>query len=231
MQGRLTITLEVPEPIGSFPVGVDLNVTNPIVATDIKNRTFFINGLSQRILSKKLRKVKSRLQTKLATKKAKGKNTHSIVRTLKRLSCKQRNRTKTYARTVAKRFVKWLEPNSIIVFEDLRIPKALKKDKMRKGTRRKLNQWYQMLLRDSIIHQAELNGYAYDYTDPFLTSQKCNICGQLGYRFGHYFTCSCGNKEHADVNASKNIRNQFAVLRSSGLKSPSPEAFNSTCTI
>lgn len=225
LKGNLCITIEVPEPKGIFPVGVDLNETNPIVATDINNKTFFVNGLDLRIKNNKLRKVKSRLKCKLATKKAEGKNTHSVVRTLKRLSCKQRNRINTYAKTIAKQFVNWLEPNSIIIFEDLKnIPQVSKKMKLRKGVKRRLSGWYHRLLRECIINVAELKGFAYDYTSAYQTSIKCNVCGQIGVRQKHSFTCSCGNKDHADKNASKNIRDKFTILRSSGVQSITLEA-------
>jgi transposase len=53
-------------------------------------------------------------------------------------------------------------------------------------------------------------------------------CGLLGVRKGHQFFCPrCNQVEHADVNASQNLRLKFTVLRSSGLPSISPEARSS----
>src|SRR5947208_10716955 len=39
--GRLTLTLEVPEPAGILPVGIDLNETNALVAVDPDGRSLF----------------------------------------------------------------------------------------------------------------------------------------------------------------------------------------------
>jgi transposase len=92
---------------GSISVGVDRNETNFLVAVKEKGEVFFDSGLNLRVWRKKHRKKVARLQKKLAERKAQHKDTRSVRRLLKRLSLCQRNFTKTYCQTVAKRFIAW----------------------------------------------------------------------------------------------------------------------------
>jgi len=224
---HLSLTVEVPNPQGILPVGIDRNATNIIVATDINNRVFFEDGLDHRIKNTKLRKVRKRLNAKFVARKAEGKNTHSIVRLFKRLRHKQNNRTKTYAQTIAKRLINWCESNSILVMEELDVsqPKRALNYKMRTGTRRKLSQWFQGAVGKAIENKASQAGIGVVYVSPYNTSQNCSRCGLKGVRNRHKFECpSCGFVCHADTNAAVNIRNRYTALRSSGLPSISPEA-------
>ena len=41
--------------------------------------------------------------------------------------------------------------------------------------------------------------------DPAYTSQTCSACGGMGKRQRHRFVCLCGQRAHADLNASRNI--------------------------
>ena len=226
---HLCITVNMPEPKGVFPVGVDRNETNPIVAVDLAGREFFENGLVRRIKNTKIRKLRKRLNAKLVAKKAEGMNTHSVIRLLKRLGHDQRNRTKTYTQTVAKRFVEWCPKDAIIILEDLNMPQLKRSAnyKIRKGVRRRLSQWFRSLLETSIRNKATQNGIAVASVSPYNTSQNCSRCGIKGTRQKHRFSCSsCGFVSHADTNAAVNIRNRFTVLRGSGLLSMSPEAYS-----
>ncbi|MEZ0375055.1 MAG: hypothetical protein ACAI44_38570, partial [Candidatus Sericytochromatia bacterium] len=51
--GFVCITLEVPEPAGILPVGVDLNETNILVAVDPDGKDLFISGIPHRISNRK----------------------------------------------------------------------------------------------------------------------------------------------------------------------------------
>lgn len=223
---KLCITLEVPEPSGKIPVGIDLGATNALVAST-ENDTLFISGKEQKVLNQKTRKVRQRLQTKLSERKAQKKDTHSVRRVLKRLARKQSNRSRTFCRETAAKLCKWAPENNVLVFEDLKIKQVRKGRKQRKGTNRKLSQWFYGMMINACSNRAARNGIAISFVDPAYTSQRCNKCGQIGNRRGHKFTCSCGYTSHADINASHNIRLTFTVLRNSGLHSTSPETLMS----
>lgn len=222
-EAHLCLTLEAPNAAGEIPVGIDLGATNALVAST-ETDTLFISGLSTKIRNKRTRKTRQRLNKKLTDKKAQHKDTRGVRRVLKRLSRKQSNRSRTFCRETAAKLCRWVPANAVLVFEDLRIKQVRKDRPMRKGTRRKLSQWFFNMMTQTCSSRAERCGIAVAYINPAYTSQRCSRCGQLGIRRGHHFSCSCGHTAHADVNASHNIRLAFTVLRSSGRKSTRPEA-------
>ena len=220
---RLCLTLEVPEPSGDIPVGIDLGATNALVASTDTD-TLFLSGKRNKVRNQRTRKVRQRLQKRLADRKAQKKDTRSVRRTLKRLGRRNSNRSQTFCKETAAKLCKWIPENSVLVFEDLRIKKVRKGRRNRSGTNRKLSQWFYNMMIQACTSRAERDGIAVAFVNPAYTSQRCSKCGQLGERWGHSFKCSCGHNDHADVNASHNVRLTFTVLRSSGLQSTSPEA-------
>ena len=227
--GRVALTLDVPDPAGVHPVGIDLNETNAIVAMDADDRTFFESGKAVKVTNKRTFKTRKRLQRKLATRKAEGQDTRSVRRLLKRLGRKRSNRTRTFAQTAAKKVVTWAPPQSLLVFEALHIPQPRKGTIRGKALRRRLSQWQ----HEQIVHyarcRAEECGMTVATVNPAYTSKTCARCGALGTRRRHRFSCgACGVTAHADVNAAKNIRNRYIVFQHGGLPSISPEALDSS---
>jgi len=204
--GYLCVTLPKPAAKGSILVGIDRNETNLLVAVKETGEVFFENGLKLRIWRTKHRKKVARLQRKLAERKAQRKDTRSVRRVLKRLSLRQRNFTKTFCQTLAKRFVEWVGNDAVLAFE------ALKFSQGKKGSsalNRRLHQFPHGLLLRCIRNKAEMVGFPIVLVNPAFTSQTCSRCGQLGERERHRFTCHhCGFTSHADLNAAYNILNR-----------------------
>jgi len=221
----LCLTLKVPDPKSIIPVGIDLGINNALVASTDK-KTLFISGSKLKQANKKLRKVRQRLQQKLNVHKAKCRDTRSVRKVLKRLEQKHHNRNTTFCKETAAKLCRWVPQNAILIFEDLHFKQIKKTSKQRKGTRRKISQWFYAQMIKACTNRAQRDGIGIDYTNPFETSQKCRKCGLLGIRIGHHFSCVCGHVEHADVNASHNVRLNYAVLRNSGLQSISPETLS-----
>src|SRR5947208_2790878 len=90
--GRVTLTLDVPEPQGVLPVGIDLGETNALVAVDPDGRELFISGKAIKVKNIRAAKTRSRIQSKHATRKAEKRDTRSVRRLLKRLGRTRRNR-------------------------------------------------------------------------------------------------------------------------------------------
>jgi len=212
-KGSLCITLEVRDPKGIIPVGIDLGIRNAIVASTKKD-TLVISGRELSEKRKRIRKTRARIQSKKSSKKELGKDTRSVRRVLKSLSKKQKNKTKTFCQEAASKLCKWVPENAVLVFEDLKIKKTSKKAHVRKGTRRKLNSFCYNLMIQSVTNRAERDGLAIAFVDPAYTSQICNQCGLIGDRNGSKFICSsCSHNDCADRNASLNILSKFTVLR------------------
>jgi len=219
--GYVAITVEIPDAPGILPVGVDLNETNALVVVDPDGKELFISGLERRIKNKQTRKTIKRLQKKLAARKAEGKSTRSVARTLKRLQGKQARRTKNFCHVASKKLVEWAPQNCVLVFEDLNFKQG------KKGPRfwnRRFHTWPRGMLLAFARYKVEGKGKL-ALVDPRNTSQICSRCGLRGNRSRHKFTCHwCGLKLHADLNAAFNIRNRYAVLRDGGPPSAGPEA-------
>lgn len=94
---------------------------------------------------------------------------------------------------------------SLIALEDL----THIRDRIRAGkrVRSRLHRWAWRQLQTFIEYKAEAAGIRTVYVNPAYSSQTCSVCGQLGTRHKHRFTCSCGSFAHihSDVNASRNI--------------------------
>jgi len=74
-----------------------------------------------------------------------------------------------------------------------------------KRIRARLHRWAFRQLQDFVDYKAKATGLLVIYIDPAYTSQTCSVCGAIGKRERHRFSCACGTRLHADVNASKNI--------------------------
>ncbi len=223
--GRVTLTLDVPEPAGILPVGIDLNETNALVAVDPDGRELFISGKAIKVKNRRTAKTRSRLQSAHATRKAQHKDTRSVRRVMKRLGRKQRNRTRTFAQQTAKQLVAWAPQNAVLVFEDLHLPQPQKGKIRGRALRRRLSLWQHGAIRTATLTKAQAFGLAVAKVDPRYTSKNCSRCGLRGKRHRHVFACPhCGFTLHADINAALNIRNRYTVFRDGGDSSMSPEA-------
>ena len=74
-----------------------------------------------------------------------------------------------------------------------------------KRVRTRLHRWAFRQLQTFVDYKAEAAGLRVVYVNPAYTSQTCSICGCIGKRVKHRFSCSCGNRAHSDVNGSRNI--------------------------
>lgn len=225
LYGRVTLTLEVPEPKGVVPVGIDLNETNALVAVDADARELFISGLATKVRNRRTMQATKRVQRKLATKKAEGKETRSVRRALKRLSGRRSRRTRDFARVTAKRLVQWAPADAVLVFEDLQMQQPAKGLTRGVALRRRLSLWQHQAIRAAVESKAQMAGVAVTIVDPAYTSKNCSRCGLRGVRKRHAFTCpSCGHTQHADINAAVNIRQRFVQSRLDAAPSVAAEA-------
>ena len=220
--GFVSITIDVPDAVGVHPVGVDLNETNPVVAVDDRDRELFVAGAVQKERKRRIRKTRKRLQKRLASRKAEGKSTKSVGRVLKRLRERQSRSTKDFCHVVSKKLVNWSPKNSVLVFEDLSFEQG--DQEHGKAWNRRFHEWPRGQIVEMTTYKAE-GKHEVAFINPAYTSQRCSRCGLLGNRNRHSFICPhCQFRCHADLNAARNIRNHFAVLRRGGPSSTGPEA-------
>lgn len=89
--------------------------------------------------------------------------------------------------------------------------------KRRKGKKlnRWLGNWSFHQLQSFLAYKCAEKGISLTFVSPKYTSQICNKCGKVdkNSRQKGRFVCSCGHKDHADINAAKNIRDKHASTR------------------
>ena len=64
-----------------------------------------------------------------------------------------------------------------------------------------------MPLVDQVAHKARRRGIRVEKVTVLGASRRCSQCGSIrpGQRRGRNFSCACGNRDHADLNAARNI--------------------------
>lgn len=198
----------VKTPFGTKPVGVDLGINN--IATTS-------NGL--KISGKQAQHVRRHYQKLRTSLQAKG--TRSAKRVLIRLSGKERRWMTSLNHVISKTVVESLKQGEYIAMEKL---KGIRERTNYKKKQRYIHSsWAFRQLQSFIEYKALEKGILAIYVDPRDTSKICSRCGRMGKRFGHFFSCSCGYKNHADFNASYNIASRGNAL-AAGLLSTSPES-------
>ena len=82
-----------------------------------------------------------------------------------------------------------------------------------------LRNWSYYELQNMITYKAAKYGIKVEKIRPAYTSKTCSWCGHRGFRQGVTFICEnpeckkCGEKEHADYNAARNIANSKDIIK------------------
>jgi putative transposase len=180
-------------------VGIDRGIKNPVATSDER---FFGKDAGR------LKRRYSYLQQQLSVK-----GTRSAKRLLKRLSGKEKRFNRDMNHVISK-ILASDETVRAYVLEDLgNITKRKRKSKM---LNRWLHSWPFFQLEAFLKYKCEANGIEIAKVDARYTSQCCNCCGCVDKmnRSGFVFRCiKCGHKDHADVNAAKNIRDKYLTSK------------------
>lgn len=195
---NITFNKEIEDPQPSdnpVIIGVDRGIINLAVTSDNK----FYKGNQVNRISNKYNYLRSKLQ-QCGSKSAK--------RHLKRLALKE-NRFKTdMNHCISKKIVESLDPNSIIVLEDLKYISRRTKS-WSKDLNRKLNTWAFAQLENFLTYKAQSKGILIEHVSAYYTSQKCSECGhtEKQNRLNQpTFKCQkCNFQLNADLNASRVI--------------------------
>ncbi len=129
----------------------------------------------------------------------------SAKQLLKKISGKEARRIKHVNHIVSKQIIQEAIQTQVgtIVMEEL--TNIRKRIRAGKKVRSRLHSWAFHQLQALIQYKAETHGLKVLYVNPAYSSQTCSLCGQLGVRNRHLFKCSCGNQQHSDLNASRNL--------------------------
>ena len=187
------LVLELPDPMiaeNTAIVGVDLGENN---LAAISSGKIYGGG--------KIRNERNKFLAK--RRKLASNGSQSAKQLLKKISGKEARRVKQINHEVSKQIVKDAKDSGIIVLENL--TNIRKRIKGGKRLRSRLHRWAFHQLQTMIAYKAENQGLFVIYVNPAYSSQTCSHCGLLGVREKHFFKCTCGNQQHSDLNASRNL--------------------------
>lgn len=75
-----------------------------------------------------------------------------------------------------------------------------------KRVKTRLHRWAFRQLQDFVVYKAQHVGIETMFVNPAYTSKTCSVCGEIGSRNRHRFSCgNCGTMAHSDCNAAANI--------------------------
>ncbi|MEU1409059.1 transposase [Streptomyces sp. NPDC005728] len=194
-------------------VGVDRGIATAAVTSDgtFHDRPFIRHGEAERY---------RRLQQRLARSKKGSANRHKTIRAMGRIMNRVTDRRADFCAYTANRLA---TRNALVVLEDLKTRNmtasasgTLDQPGQYVAQKRGLNRailykgWHRLEL--ALTNAARYTGTAMVKVNPAYTSQRCSACGLVteGNRESQaVFVCKaagCGHRDHADVNAAKNIK-------------------------
>lgn len=179
------------------PIGVDLGLRHiAVVSEPVSNKRQFFSGKEIGFKRRYFRSLRQSLQKKKA------------LRAVKTLGKKESRWMEDYNRKLAKDIVTFALQfdNPIIKLEKL--DDIRKSCKSMKRADRSIHSWAFYQLKQFIKERAVKFDIDVVDINPYKTSQTCFVCkhAEKANRSRDKFLCkNCGHKNHADLNASKNI--------------------------
>jgi len=141
-------------------------------------------------------------------RKLQQKGTRSAKRRLKAMSGREKRFMKDTNHCVSKKLAN--QPGvAVFVLEDL---SSIRTQRRGKKMNKWLGSWAFYQQEQFLTYKAEALGKRVAHQDPRYTSQKCNICKHIRRTNRHKskFHCkNCGHRTHADLNAAKNVRDDY----------------------
>lgn len=184
---------EIPSIQGKAVMAVDLGENN--LAATSTGKLF--GGGTLRFARDQFLGLRSRLQSN-GSQKAK--------QLLRKVSGKEKRHVRHVNHEVSKGIIAEALQNDVglIVMEEM--TNIRKRIRGGHRIRSRLHRWAFDQLQTFVEYKAQAAGIGVLYVNPAYSSQLCSTCQILGQRHKHRFFCStCGNQQHSDLNASRNL--------------------------
>ena len=197
----------------------ELRENGEIVGIDQGATNIAYTSKGEKYGSKETKRLNRRQDYNLKTVGAKVAESHSrsARRARRRIWQKNARFSTQEAHKVSKRLAED-ETVKVYVLEDLT---GLQQKKAPKPVNRTKRNWAPGKFSQFLEYKCASKGIEVVYVDPAYTSQTCSECGFVDKenRNSAVFKClECGHRDHADFNASKNIRNRYVEELSSPAK-------------
>ena len=180
---------------GTF-IGIDRGINKIAVLSTNK----FFDGKRIKTISRRYEKIRSMLQSKK----------HSGKRHLGKVKSKEQRFRRDANHCITKQIVNSIDSGSTIILENL---KGIRNAKARKEQRKELHKWNFFQFEQFLKYKAMAKGIKVEYTPARYTSQKCSRCGTIlksNRKSQAIYLCKhCSLSLNADLNASRNIRQNY----------------------
>src|SRR3990167_8722379 len=153
-------------------LGIDFGINNLAVTSDGR----FYNSCKVKQAKRKFKFLRSKLQAK---------GTKSARRLLKKISGRERRFMANVNHCISKNIVSNYNGNKIVM-ENL---KGIRKIRRGKRMNYWISNWSFFQLQSFVQYKAERLGVKVVKVNPFMTSQICHRCGQIGSRSSGCFSC------------------------------------------
>jgi len=195
----LLATCDIPDPDQrqtDEALGIDMGITNIAVSSD----GAIFSSETIEYTRKRYSKLRQALQS-CGSKSAK--------RHLKKMGSRQQRFQKDVNHVISKRLVlQAKDTNRSVKVEDLTYIRE-RTTVQGKDNRAKHSNWAFAQLQYFLAYKARMHGVKLEQVDAHYTSQRCFACGHIERANRKtqdtFLCCKCGHKDHADVNAAKNI--------------------------
>jgi IS605 OrfB family transposase len=196
---------------GQF-IGIDRGINKIAVLSTNK----FFDGKKIKTISRRYEKIRSMLQSKK----------HSGKRHLRKVKSKEQRFRRNANHIITKQIVNSIDSGSTIILEKLT---GIRNAKARKEQRKELNKWNFFQFEQFLKYKAMAKGIRVKYTPARYTSQKCSKCGTIlksNRKSQAIYLCShCSLSLNADLNASRNILQNYLNAISYSSRAPVNEPF------
>lgn len=189
--------------VGLYAIGIDQGIRQIAVTSD---NCFYPAG--------KLNLRTAQLRERRGELKSKG--TPSARKRLKSLSRRENRFRADVLHCTVNSILSRCEAVDVIVLEDLSKIEGHKGRNMN----RKLSNWGFAKFRHILTYKAEAISLRLDTVDARYTSQKCSACGVVRKanrkQPQHLYSCQCGLNLNDDLNAARNIRQNYVLSTGEG---------------
>jgi len=179
-------------------VGIDRGIKK--IAVTSENQ--FFGGGKIKKASRRYEKIRKALQSR---------GSKSAKRHLQKISKKENRFRADVNHVVTKRIVESLDRGTVIAIEKL--TGIRQTARLRKKQRKELHKWNFFQFEQFLTYKAEARGNKVEYVSARYTSQKCSACAYISRsnrQSQSVFKCKrCGFSLNADLNASRNIRQNY----------------------
>jgi IS605 OrfB family transposase len=136
----------------------------------------------------------------------------SAKQLLKKVSGREARHVRHVNHEVSKAIVAEAIENGYSIIALEKLTNIRKRIKAGKRMRSRLHRWAWWQLQEFIAYKAQGAGIQIVFVNPAYTSKTCYVCGNLGIRSKHRFSCPiCGRLAHSDRNAAQNIASLGSV--------------------